>query len=134
MPKFSDKSKRILKTVHPDLAMIMHLVIQDFDFTVISGQRGQKEQTDIYNAGNSKTPWPKSKHNAMPKSLAVDIAPYPVDWNDSERFILLAGYILATAKGLGVELRWGGDWSRNFMRTKHKFKDLGHFEMWGIDP
>ena len=132
MPSFSAKSKRILDTVHPDLAMVMHMVIQDFDFTIISGHRGQLEQTQIFNAGNSKTPWPKSKHNKNP-SLAVDIAPYPVDWNNADRFIYLAGHVMATARGIGVELRWGGDWMRNNMRTENKFKDLGHFELWGID-
>lgn len=130
MPKFGKRSALILKDVHPDLVMVLNEVINYFDFTVISGHRGQKEQTDIYHAGNSKTPWPNSKHNKNP-SHAVDIAPYPVDWNDIERFIYLAGHIMATGQRYGVKLRWGGDWGRSHMKVKHAFKDWGHFEILG---
>jgi len=128
MPVFGSNSKRILQGVHPDIVLVLNEVIPYFDFTVISGHRGEFEQTQIFNAGNSKTPWPQSRHNASP-SDAVDIAPYPVDWEYIERFIYLAGHIMAAARRFGVQLRWGGDWSMNNMRTKHAFKDWGHFEL-----
>ena len=35
--------------------------------------------------GRSKLSWLESKHNCEP-SRAVDIAPYPIDWDDRERF------------------------------------------------
>ena len=130
MPSFGKLSTNILKTVHPDIILVLNEVITYFDFSVISGHRGQKEQTDIFNAGNSKTPWPQSKHNKVP-SWAVDIAPYPVDWDYVEQFIYLAGHIMAAARKFNVPLRWGGDWSMNNMRTRHSFKDWGHFELKG---
>ena len=130
MPSFGKRSSNILKSVHPDIILVLNEVITYFDFSVISGHRGQKEQTDIFNAGNSKTPWPQSKHNKAP-SWAVDIAPYPVDWDYVKQFIYLAGHIMSTAHRFGVPMRWGGDWSMNNMRTRHVFKDWGHFELKG---
>ena len=98
------------------------------DISILSGYRGQVEQTEIYNGGFSKTPWPQSKHNNDP-SHAVDIAPYPVDWDDTDRFIYVAGMVIYCARYHNIKLRWGGDWSMDDMRTVHSFKDLGHFEL-----
>ena len=72
--------------------------------------------------------WPNSKHNSLP-SVAVDIAPYPIDWEDTERFIQLSGAILQIAKQNGLDLRWGGDWNRDGRMTDESFRDLLHFEM-----
>ena len=67
-------------------------------------------------------------HNTVP-SLAVDVCPYPVVWDDREWQALFAGYILATAKAMGVTLRWGGDWSMDFGVRDNQFDNLVHFEI-----
>lgn len=128
MPSFGARSKSILSKIHPDIILVLDEVIHYIDFSVISGYRGQKEQTAIFNAGNSRTPWPESKHNKTP-SWAVDIAPFPIDWESPNRFIYLAGHIMSAARKFDVTLRWGGDWSMTNMNVHQTFNDWGHFEL-----
>lgn len=128
MPSFGKKSKSILDTVHPDIVLVLNEVIVYFDFSIISGHRGQLEQTQIFNDGWSKSPWPTSKHNTDP-SEAVDIAPYPIDWDKPNRFIYLAGHIMAAARKFAVPIRWGGDWKMSNMVLPQTFNDWGHFEL-----
>ena len=80
--------------------------------------------------GKSQVRWPDGKHNTEP-SLAVDVCPYPVVWDDRERQTLFAGYVLATAKAMGIDLRWGGDWDRDTEVRDNSFDDLVHFEIVG---
>jgi peptidoglycan L-alanyl-D-glutamate endopeptidase CwlK len=104
----------------------MYEAIKVSDFSVICGFRGEKEQNEAYARGNSKLKWPQSKHNQTP-SMAVDIVPYPIDWNDELRFRTLGAVVkeiwsqLPPEKKEGYELSWGGDWKT--------FKDLPHFEL-----
>jgi len=78
--------------------------------------------------GKSQVRWPDGNHNTVP-SLAVDVTPYPIKWDDRERQTLFAGYVLATAKAMGVSLRWGGDWDRDTEVRDNSFDDLVHFEI-----
>ena len=120
MPSFSKRSADRLAQCHPDLQLVMNEAIKHMDFTVLCGHRGQMEQDKAYNAGNSTLKFPRSKHNKMP-SLAVDIAPYPIDWDDIDRFKALGNLVLDLAEQHGIELVWGGNW-----RT---LKDYPHFEV-----
>lgn len=133
MPRFGAVSLAQFNTIHPNLQGILADAIQIMDFSIVEGHRGKDAQDADVAAGRSKTPWPTSKHNAVP-SLAVDVAPYPIDWSDKEtsreRFILLAGVILACAHARGFAVRWGGDWNRNDdTRDEPAFRDLPHFEL-----
>ena len=129
MPKFSERSRQRLATCHPDLQRVLNQAIEfGPDFTVICGHRTEEEQTRAVAEGRSHAPWPQSKHNGKP-SEAVDIAPYPIDWDDWDRFRVLAGYILGTADTVGVPLRWGGDWDRDYTEADERFRDLPHFEL-----
>lgn len=74
------------------------------DITVLCGFRGEAEQNAAVAAGTSKLPWPRSKHNQTP-SRAVDVVPYPVEWQDSRQELILRGYVLATAARLGIRIR-----------------------------
>jgi len=56
-------------------------------------------------------------------------APYPVVWDDRERQTLFAGFVLATAKAIGVDLRWSGDWDSDTEVRDNSFDDLVHFEI-----
>ena len=75
-----------------------------------------------------------SKHNSYP-SKAVDIAPYPIDWNNRKRFILLGGYVEGIAKMLkekGIidsNIVWGADWDSDNYMNDHTFIDLPHFQV-----
>lgn len=128
MPKFGERSERNLETCHTDIQIVLREVIKDIDFSVICGHRGPKEQNEAYKAGNSKLQYPDSKHNGFP-SEAVDIVPYPLDYNDLGSFYLLAGYILRVAHEKGIKMRFGGDWDKDWKTTDQKFNDLGHFEL-----
>lgn len=64
-------------------------------------------------------------------SNAVDIAPYPIDWNDRERFTYLAGHVKMAAHMLGIKVTWGGDWNNNNEVKDNNFDDLPHFELTG---
>jgi len=109
MPNFSQRSKDNLATCHLDLQRVMLEAIKVADFAVLCGHRGQAAQDEAYATGRSKLLWPNSSHNELP-SLAVDLAPWPIDWNDSGRFHYLAGVVMTVARQLGVVLEWGGDW------------------------
>jgi hypothetical protein len=72
------------------------------DMTVLCGFRGQAEQDDALARGTSEKPWPLSHHNRMP-SDAVDVSPYPVDWNE-KRLEILHAYIAGIAHAMGIDL------------------------------
>ncbi len=134
MPKFGAESKRQLDTCHPDLQVVMYEAIKYIDFSVLEGHRGQAAQEAAFAAGNSKLHWPNGKHNKSPSS-AVDIAPYPLNWNDTQRFVYFAGFIMGIAKMIFAQgkithtIRWGGDWDSDTQVKDESFRDLGHFEL-----
>lgn len=74
------------------------------DLTVLCGYRGQTAQNEAFRTGKSKLIYPHSKHNRVP-SMAVDIAPYPVNWKDEAAFQALRKYALELAAKLGIRIR-----------------------------
>ena len=127
MPRFSTKSKRKLYTCDERLVELFEEVLEGFDCTVLEGLRGQKAQDEAYNRGNSKVKFPNGKHNKSP-SNAVDVAPYPIDWDDRDRFHYFGGYVLGVARQMGLKIRWGGDWDMDTKTKDNKFDDLVHYE------
>lgn len=128
MPSFGAKSLAKLDTCDRRLQEICSLVIDNYDFTILEGHRSNERQDELFRQGKSKLQAGESKHNASP-SLAVDLAPYPIDWDNTERFYLLAGFMFQGAAELDIRLRWGGDWSRDWIHTDQSFHDLPHFEV-----
>lgn len=120
MPGLSKLSRERLRTCHPDLIRVVEAASQDFDLAVICGYRGKDDQDRAFREGRSKLRWPQSKHNRSP-SLAVDLAPFPIDWDDEPRFKAMAVCVLGHAQRLGVKITWGGSWRR--------FVDQPHFEL-----
>lgn len=112
-----------LDTCHPKLGKLIREVDRRLskrkliDLTVVCGHRGQAEQEQAFKDNHSTKHWPDSKHNLLP-SLAVDVAPYPTDWNDAGSFSFLAGYILAVADDLDIEVNVGALW-KNFPDRPH---------------
>ena len=63
---------------------------------------GSEEQAKLVQEGLSKTM--NSKHLT---GKAVDLAPFPIDWNNTKQFYYFAGMVLAVAKDMGIKIRWG---------------------------
>ncbi|MHA2350719.1 MAG: M15 family metallopeptidase [Candidatus Thorarchaeota archaeon] len=128
MASFGKKSYKVYETLDPRLQDVVNLAIKIMDFSLLSGYRGKAEQDRYFKMGTSLKQFPESKHNRHP-SIAVDLAPYPIDWTDTQRFYVLAGVMLACALVCKVKLRWGGDWDSDGDLQDQSFQDLGHFEI-----
>ena len=126
MPKFGNTSLRRLKTCDARIVKVFQTVVKTFDCTVLEGHRTRARQKELVAEGKSKTM--KSKHLYEP-SRAIDIAPYPIDWEDRERFTYFAGFVMGVASQLGIDLRWGGDWDQDTEVKDNRFDDLVHFEL-----
>ena len=128
MSRFSTRSRSRLHTCDERLVELFNEVVKGFDCTIIEGHRGKKAQNEAFNKGNSKVKFPNGKHNQSP-SVAVDVAPYPIDWSDRDRFHYFSGYVLGIASQMGLKIRWGGDWDMDTKTKDNKFDDLVHFEI-----
>ena len=128
MPKFGRRSKEGLITCDERLQSVFNEVIRYVDCSVLEGHRSKDRQNKLYEEGKTKVKYPKGRHNSHP-SRAVDVTPYPVDWNDRERQTLFAGFVLGIARSMGVSLRWGGDWDMDFKVMDNRFDDFPHFEI-----
>uniref|UniRef100_A0A6H1ZBG9 Putative peptidase n=1 Tax=viral metagenome TaxID=1070528 RepID=A0A6H1ZBG9_9ZZZZ len=127
MPRFSQKSLEILSTCDPLLREIALEAIEIVDFSVLWGYRLKDRQDELFAEGFSDKKWPFSKHNHWP-SRAIDVAPWPIDWEDEKRFFDLAIVILFLALKKNIPLRWGGAW-KGVPNKKGQLNDLGHFEL-----
>lgn len=128
MAAFGATSLSKLSTCDTRLVTICKLVIPNYDFTVLEGFRSNERQDELFRQGKSKLEAGKSKHNHLP-SFAVDVCPYPIDWDNRRRFYLLAGFMFQAASSIGVTLRWGGDWDGDWDHSDQSFFDLPHFEL-----
>ena len=109
MPNFGKRSLERLETCDPKIQWVMHEAIKHYDFSVLEGHRGEDKQQECFETGASKVKFPNSKHNKYP-SLAVDIVPYPVDWENLQRFQELSEVVKEACKTVGVSnLHWGYD-------------------------
>ena len=136
MPAFGQSSLERLETCDPRLQDVMHEVIKIYDVTILEGKRSWKRQRELLHQGKSKVQPGESKHTSPTEgdvdwlSLAVDVAPYPIDWQDSKRFVYLAGIVMGIASGLGYTIRWGGNWDMDqVIIDDQSFDDLPHFEL-----
>ena len=128
MPTFGKTSTANLATCHTDLQRLANEVIKHVDHSVTCGHRGQVDQDKAFAEGKSKLEFPKGEHNKLP-SNAIDVAPYPLNWNDAEAFTLLAGVYFGVAKMMGIKIRLGADWDGDFNILEHSFKDRPHIEL-----
>ena len=128
MYKFGPRSKREMTNIHPDLKKVLNEVIKHVDCSVIEGHRSAERQNKLFEEGKTKLKFPHGRHNSNP-SRAVDVVPYPIDWDDRERFHLFAGFVIGIAKSMEINLRWGGDWNMNFEVDDNNFDDFPHFEL-----
>ena len=133
MPSFGRRSKKLLKQLDPDLQFILKEAIKVYDFSIIEAWRSKEQQNFLVDSGKSHLRWPKSKHNTKNnqpgKVRAVDIVPYPIDWNDKQRFTLLFGIIQGIASYNNIKIRWGGAWKGLEHMASNNFNDLPHIEL-----
>jgi len=121
MPSFGQRSLKNLYKVHPDIVAVLDEAIKHYDFSVLEGVRALERQKALCATGKSQTLNSKHLRQSDGYSHAVDVAPYPIDWKNTEEFFYLAGLIEGIAQGKGVSLRWGGRWKN--------LKDCPHFEL-----
>lgn len=135
---FSTHSRQQLDTVDSRLVRVVEraLSFNVIDFKVVEGARTDEQQREYVRQGVSKVqPGPNAKHTVGPasgrtKAHAVDLLPVnPADWEDRERFAVLAGLMFAAAALEGVKIRWGGDWDGDMQTRDEKFRDSPHFEL-----
>ena len=130
MPRFGKRSRERLKGVDSRLVNVLNEVVKYFDITIIEGLRSQERQDELVAQGKSKT-----KFGKHVQGKAVDIAPYPIDWDSRDDFHYLGGFVLGVASKMKIDIRWGGDrsdssLSKNARTTKdNNFDDLVHFEI-----
>ena len=118
MYKLGTRSKQSLSGVHVDLVAVVKRAIEitEVDFSVIEGIRHIERQRQLVKTGKSTTL--NSRHIT---GHAVDMVPYPVDWEDLERFELMAEAMKSASEELEIPIVWGGDWK--------SFYDAPHFEL-----
>lgn len=120
MRRYSQRSLKNLKGIHPDLRRVIDRALQEspLDFIVIEGVRSKARQRELVASGASKTM--NSRHLT---GHAVDLL--PIGPNGAEfawpLYNKLGPAVEAAAKAEGVPITWGGRWS--------KFRDGPHFEL-----
>ena len=116
--KLGTRSLQNLSGVHPDMVAVVKKAIEitEVDFTVIEGIRNISRQRELLKAGKSTTL--NSRHIT---GHAVDMVPWPVDWEDLERFEAMSEAMKTAAEELDIPIVWGGDWK--------SFYDAPHFEL-----
>ena len=129
MPHFGERSRKALESANPKLRQLFEEVVKHRDCTVLCGFRNEEDQERAFQHGFSKVRYPNSKHNNYP-SNAVDVVPWPIDWNDLRRFDNFAGYVQATADRLGIKVKWGGDFSHDGNLKNDVFVDRPHWEIY----
>lgn len=135
----SQRSLKNLEGVHPSLVAVVKRAIEitEQDFVVIEGVRTQARQDELWAQGRTKpgpiVTWTKdaSSHGIGKDGYghAVDICPYPVDWNDISKFDAIYVAMMAAAQELGVRLRYGGDWDMDGKLREKGEMDSPHFEL-----
>ena len=145
---FGPKSLAKLEGVHPDLVRVLKLAISQspLDWMILEGVRTVERQHSLYGQGRSvaqlraKGVDPRHSKPTMQTvtwtlnsnhfaGRAVDVVPYPVDWNDVGKFDAIAKCILAAAEELGIRVRHGHDWDMDGVRREKGEADGPHFEI-----
>lgn len=128
MPGFGERSLKNLATCDSRLQKLFMEVVKTYDCSVICGHRTEEDQGKAFDEGKSKLRFPNSKHNSYP-SKAADVVPYPINWDDTDRFYHFAGFVQGVARSLGIGIRWGGDFDGDFNLHNEGFIDMPHFEL-----
>ena len=148
-----EKSITKLEGVRSDLVRVVKRAIEltSQDFMVLEGVRTEQRQRELYGHGRSAADlivvgvdpalskltakvvtWTlKSNHFAQADGFghAVDLVPYPVDWNTLSKFDAIADAMMRAAAELGAKVRHGADWDMDGKRREKGETDNPHFEL-----
>ncbi|MDB4331297.1 M15 family metallopeptidase [bacterium] len=128
MYKFGKRSRARLKGVDSRLVNVLNELIKVMDVTIIEGVRSAETQNKYFKDGKSKLDGVNKKSNHQ-LGKAVDLAPYPINWEESNRFYYMGGMVRGIAKQLNLKIRWGGDWDSDGETKDQTFMDLVHIEI-----
>ena len=140
MPNYSNRSLNKLSNCHDDLITLFKEVIIEYDNSILEGSRTTERQQELFAQGKSKLDGVTkiSKHQITKhqvKSMAVDSAPYPIDWNNLNKFYHYVGYVKGVADRsyregkMTHKIRCGADWDGDNSFKDQTFHDLPHFEL-----
>lgn len=144
-----ERSLKRLDGVHPDLVRVVKRAAAEataaLDFTVLEGVRSREQMCINYGKGRTraqceakgvaggfarpgeaKVTWLNdpflSNHRRRADGFgrAVDLAPFPIDWNDISRFRALMQLMEEAADAEGINISAGGRWRK---------ADWPHFEL-----
>ena len=124
MYKFGRRSRERLKGVDSRLINVLNELIKMMDVTIIEGLRSAERQKELLAKGATKVKY--SKHM---EGKAVDLAPYPIDWENRDGFYYMGWMIRGIAKQMGINIRFGGDWDSDGDTKDNNFDDLVHVEL-----
>ena len=102
MYKFGRKSKERLKGVDHRLIKVLDELIKIMDVTIIEGLRSEERQKELLEKGATKV-----KYSRHMEGKAVDLAPYPIDWENRDGFHYMGGMIRGIAHQLGLKILLG---------------------------
>jgi len=151
---FGKTSLERMKGLHPKLIAVVHgalAILNEWDAAGVAttdmmvlpdSVRTLERQKQLYAKGRT-APGPKvtwtleSKHRIQADgfSHAVDLCPFPVDWEGPVRFPkfdLISRAMFASAAKLNTPIRWGADWDRDGNPRERGETDSPHFELWGV--
>lgn len=123
MPTLSAASRKRLAGAHPLLRQLFEACAVDPkcpDFQILDSQRGRAAQEKAFKEGHSRAHFGDSAHNWSP-SVALDVTPFPLDWNDFDSFRVLGKFVMAKAEAMKIPIEWGAMWP--------KLKDFPHYEL-----
>lgn len=152
------RSRARLVGVHPDLIRVVEraakMATARDDFTVLEGVRSDAQAYANFGKGRTaaqlaakgvptsyarpkeaKVTWLSNplatKHRRQPDGYAhaVDLAPYPIDWNDLKRFDHMGHLVRLAAEVEEVAIRWGADWDGDGKLRERGETDSPHFEL-----
>ena len=129
----SERSLAKLEGVDKRLVAVVKRAIQltTQDFAVLEGLRSQERQDELYAQGRTKpgpiVTWVKVGTHT--NGTAVDLVPYPVDWNDLSKFDAISRAMFKAADELNVAIRWGADWDMDGKPREKGESDSPHFEL-----
>ena len=124
MPKFGKRSKERLKGVDHRLITVLDELIKIMDVTIIEGLRTEERQKQLLEKGATKV-----KYSRHMEGKAVDLAPYPIDWDNRDGFHYMGGMIRGIGNQLDLKVRGGGDWDSDGDVKENGFDDLVHIEI-----
>ena len=151
--KFGATSLKRLEGINPHLRKVVDraLEIAEEDFMVIEGLRTKEQAWANWGKGRTaaqcqaagvptkyaqpsaaKVTWLKNPLNSKHISgNAVDLAPWPLDWNDLKRFDKMASAMFKASAELQIPIRWGADWDDDGVFREKGETDSPHFELVG---